>query len=110
MYTAATVTDFNQRVDLGNSYCNCFYLMCCVEESPWYIEQKKLVTVIHRVKVLDTTNSLALRAFNTVDRCFFSCDMPIIIDTTFDPYCVTYQQINYLQSIGTLSKSCYSIR
>ena len=29
--------------------------------------------MIHRLKVLGTTNSLALRGFNTVDRVFFSC-------------------------------------
>ena len=41
MYTAATVTDFNQRAVLGNSYCNCFHLMCRVEKSTWYIFKKQ---------------------------------------------------------------------
>ena len=41
MYTSQQSTDFNQRVDLGNSYCNCFHLMCRVEKSTWYIFLKR---------------------------------------------------------------------
>ena len=36
-----TVTDFNQRVGLGNSYCNCFHLIRRVEKSTWYIFLKR---------------------------------------------------------------------
>ena len=36
--------------------------------------------MIHRVKVLGTTNSLALRGFNTVDRVFFSCEDSSMMD------------------------------
>ena len=41
MYTSQQATDFNQRVGLGNSYCNCFHLMCRVEKSTWYIFKKE---------------------------------------------------------------------
>ena len=41
MYTSQQSTDFNQRVDLGNSYCNCFHLMPRVEKSTWYIFKKE---------------------------------------------------------------------
>ena len=73
MYTSQQATDFNQRVDLGNSYCNCFHLMCRVEKSTWYIFKKERCSRDTPRKVLGTTNSLALRGFNTVDRFFFSC-------------------------------------
>ena len=37
------------------------------------LEQKRAhVYMIHRVKVLSTTNSLALQVFNTVDHVFFT--------------------------------------
>ena len=49
MYTAATVTDFNQRVDLGNSYCNCFHLMPRVEKSTWYIFKKRVLLLWYSV-------------------------------------------------------------
>ena len=73
MYTSQQATDFNQRVGLGNSYCNCFHLMCRVEKSTWYIFKKERCSRDTPRKVLGTTNSLALRGFNTVDRVFFSC-------------------------------------
>ena len=60
-------TNFTQRVGLDNSYCNCFHLMCCVEKSTRYIEKKEQLAVIHRVKVLGTTNSLALQDLTQLD-------------------------------------------
>ena len=75
MYISQQSTDFNQQVDLGNSYCKCFHLMCRVEKSTWYILKKSAALAIDRLKVLgSTTNSLALRGFNTVDRVFFPCE------------------------------------
>ena len=49
MYTAATATDFNQRVDLGNSYCNCFHLMCRVEKT--YLVNARLVESKNRAQL-----------------------------------------------------------
>ena len=44
MYTSQQSTNFNQRVDLGNSYCNCFHLMPRVEKSTLY---KSAALLIH---------------------------------------------------------------
>ena len=57
---------------------HCFYLLFSVELSTWYnnlwTEQKwARVHMIHRVKVLGTTNSLALQAFITIYHIIDSC-------------------------------------
>ena len=44
-----------------------------LKKVPGTFKKKEAAHVIHRIKVLGTTNSLALRAFNTVDRVIFSC-------------------------------------
>ena len=55
MYTAATVTNFNQSVGLGNSYCNCLSLdELVLEKVPGTSAKKSIMHVIHRVKVPGT--------------------------------------------------------
>ena len=53
MYTLQQSTNFGQRVDLGNSYCNCFHLMCRIGKITWYIPiegaKKSVAHMIHRV-------------------------------------------------------------
>ena len=63
MYTAATVTDFNQRVGLGNSYCNC--LMCRVVKN----------YLVHRAKESTSSQYTVLKysEFVNTGRVFFSC-------------------------------------
>ena len=39
--TKSSTFDFNQRVVLNNSYCNCFHLMCRDEKSTSYIFKKE---------------------------------------------------------------------
>ena len=46
-----------------------------LKKVPGTFLKKSAALVIHRLKVLGTTNSLALRGFNTVDRVFFSCEL-----------------------------------
>ena len=38
---SGAINRFDQRVGLGNSYCNCFHLMCRVKKSSWYIFKKE---------------------------------------------------------------------
>ena len=49
MYTSQQSTDFNLRVGLDNSYCNCFHLMCRVEKSTWYIFKKRALAAQYTV-------------------------------------------------------------
>ena len=44
-----------------------------MKKVPGTFKKKEAALVIHRIKVLGTTNSLALQGFNTVDRVFFPC-------------------------------------
>ena len=91
MYTSQQATNFNQRVFLNNNcYCNCFCLICCIEKIPSTFFKKSAALVIHRVKVLCTTNSLALRAFNTVDRCYFPVGGGLPLGAGGRPGCPPY--------------------